>query len=262
MITIAMASYADPVDVWHTLQSLRWYHPVDDCEILVVDNAGDENVRKICKDSRVRYERWTERHGTGPVRNKIFELASRPFVLVMDSHVHFKPGAIEALKAWLEINWADATNLLHGPMYSASHQNAWTHYDDKWRSQTWGTWCRATPSVSLGSDPFEIGMMGCGLFGCRKDSWLGFAAKSGFGGIEGVIHEKYRRNGRKVLCLPFLGWSHRFRFSEEKTPFPCILEDRIRNFVLGFEELGMDLKPLMDHFGAEKVNQIARSCNG
>ncbi len=258
MITLAMPSFGNPEDVWHTLQSLRLYHPVTDCEILVVDNQGNETVKKICRDNRIRYEMWNAVNGTGPVRNKIFELAAGDFVLVIDSHVHLIPEAIKKLKSWLSDNWEDARNLIHGPLFSTSHQNIWTHYDNQWRSQMWGIWPKPISPGMIPEEVFEIEMMGCGLFGCRKDSWLGFTAEKGFGGVEGVIHEKYRRHGRKVLCLPFLGWTHRFRFENEAVPFPNDIEDRIKNFIMGFRELGMGLQPLKDHFGSKKIDRLLK----
>jgi hypothetical protein len=49
-----------------------------------------------------------------------------------------------------------------------------------------------------------IPAQGMGVFACRKNNWLGFNPKfRGFGGEEGYIHEKYRKNGKQVICLPF-----------------------------------------------------------
>jgi len=253
MITIGMPTYANSCELWFTLQSLRMYQDVDDVEILVVDNLGGEAVKKVCRDCKVRYELWNKVNGTGPVRNKIFDLAENPFVLVIDSHVLLWPGAIKKLKFWLAENWDKAKNLIHGPLVMSSLENAVRYYNNEWRAEMWGTWGELTPPELIKNE-IEIELMGCGLFGCRKDSWLRFAdGIRGFAGVEGVIHEKYRKNGRAVLSLPFLKWVHRFRPEGEAVKYPLVLQDRIRNFVLGFNELEMDKSVLYEHFGREKV---------
>lgn len=91
-------------------------------------------------------------------------------------------------------------------------------------------------------EPFEIPACGLGLFGCRRDAWLGFNAKlRGWGGEEWGIHEKYRRAGRKCLSLPFLRWVHRFGnpygHADERPAW-----DRIRNYVIWHHELGLPLE--------------------
>ena len=87
-----------------------------------------------------------------------------------------------------------------------------------------------------------------GLFSCRKSSWLGFNKEfRGFGGEEGYIHEKYRKNGKKALCLPFLRWLHRFG-RPSGVPYTNDLKDRFRNYMIGFVELGLDTTELKNHF--------------
>lgn len=74
---------------------------------------------------------------------------------------------------------------------------------------------------------------------CRKDAWLGFHPQfRGFGGEEGYIHEKFRRAGRSVWCLPFLRWLHRFGRPQGVT-YPLMRENRVRNYLLGRLELGL-----------------------
>jgi glycosyltransferase involved in cell wall biosynthesis len=258
LMTIAMASYGNPDQVWFTVEALRMYQDVSDCEILVLDNQGNDDVKKVVKGCRVRYEVFSDVPGVAPARNKIFELAKGSFVLVLDSHVLLYPKAIQKLKLWLANNWDRASNLIQGPMVLPSLKNAYTHYDDKWRGHAWGTWPPAVNPDSL-TEEIEIQMMGMGLFGCRKDSWLGLHPDArGFGGTEGVIHEKYRRAGRKVLCLPFLKWVHKFGRSGD---FPLRVEDKIRNYLLGFDEIGMDKTPIYSHFGQDKVAEIERTIN-
>ena len=98
------------------------------------------------------------------------------------------------------------------------------------------------------SEPFEIFAQGLGLFFTRKTAWLGFNEHSrGFGGEECYIHEKYRQNGRKTICLPFLKWLHRFERADG-VPYPLSLENKVRNYILEFVELGLDFTPLKQHF--------------
>jgi hypothetical protein len=91
-------------------------------------------------------------------------------------------------------------------------------------------------------------MQGLGLFACRKAAWPGFNRKfRGFGGEEGYIHEKFRRQGGRVLCLPFLRWAHRFD-RPSGTRYENRWEDRIRNYLIGWHELGMDSQATLEHF--------------
>ena len=66
-----------------------------------------------------------------------------------------------------------------------------------------GQWSTDERGADPDAPPFEITMQGLGLFACRRDAWPGFHPEfRGFGGEEYYIHEKFRRNGAKVLCLP------------------------------------------------------------
>jgi hypothetical protein len=104
-------------------------------------------------------------------------------------------------------------------------------------------------------EPFEIPAQGLGLFTCRREAWLGFNPHfRAFGGEEGYIHEKYRQHGRKTLCLPFLRWLHRFA-RPNGVKYTLTQEDKIRNYVLGFQELGLDLQPIHDHFASEGMRE-------
>jgi glycosyltransferase involved in cell wall biosynthesis len=256
-LTIGMPAFGNHDELWFTLQALRMYQDLDNTELLVVDNEGSPKIKKVAANCRATYEKFTEKRGTGPSRNKIFEKATGDFVLVMDSHVMLWPDAVARLKWWAEDNWNDARNLIHGPLVMSNLENFYTHYIPKWRSEMWGIWPDALAEQDLPKTQQEIGMMGCGVFGCRRDSWLGFHKDCiGFGGVEGVIHEKYRKHGRKVLCLPFLKWVH---FFGSRHAFPVKREEKVRNFLLGFKEVGLDPKPLYDHFGKEYVGKLANS---
>lgn len=104
-----------------------------------------------------------------------------------------------------------------------------------------------------GDEPFEVFAWGLGLFGCRKDAWLGFPPQlRGWGGEECHIHEKYRQAGAKCMILPWLRWAHRFGnpygHADARPRW-----HRIRNYIIWHAHLGLDYGPLCDHFGG-KVN--------
>jgi cephalosporin hydroxylase len=104
--------------------------------------------------------------------------------------------------------------------------------------------------------PFEIPAQGLGLFCSSREHWLGFNPDFRmFGGEECYIHRKYRAAGRKAMCLPFLKWVHRFgRVGGPK--YPLTMEGKIRNYLLGYKELGLDPEPIRKHFVDEvKVSQ-------
>jgi hypothetical protein len=117
----------------------------------------------------------------------------------------------------------------------------------------WGIWAVDHRGYDPDGEPFEIWGNGLGLFSCRREAWLGFNANfSGFGGEEGYIHESFRQAGRKALCLPWLRWLHRFG-RPSGVPYPLTRWHKVRNYVLGFQELGLDLAPIYEHFVASKL---------
>ena len=112
----------------------------------------------------------------------------------------------------------------------------------------WGQWETDERALDPTGEPFEIPMQGLGAFACRKDAWLRFSDEfREFGGEEGYIHEKFRQAGHRAICLPGLRWVHRFATPESVT-FPRSLEARLWNYVVGFSELNLDLRPALTHF--------------
>jgi glycosyltransferase involved in cell wall biosynthesis len=95
---------------------------------------------------------------------------------------------------------------------------------------------------------FEIPAMGLGVFASMKKSWLGFNPEfRGFGGEEWYIHTKYRRLGKKAWCLPGLRWVHRFE-RPKGAMYPNVIEERVRNYVIGHLENGLPLNRVYRHF--------------
>lgn len=228
------------------------YHDMTDAEILVVDNFGDNVLSDFCfhkGQGVVRYERFTDVTGVSAAKNRIFELARGEFVLVLDSHILLKPGALDITPP--------GDDLVQGPCLFNDLVRYGISWERKWRSGMWGTW---SPSVAeLPKEPVEIWATGAGCFACRRDSWLGFnPGFRAFGGETGYIQEKYRKAGRRVWCDPRLVWIHYFCNAGRKIPFPHKMVDRVRNYILGFQELGLDVGEIRRHFG-EKLFEEARA---
>ena len=154
----------------------------------------------------------------------------------------------------------DSGDLLQGPlMYDDLHRIA-THMEPRWRAGMYGVWECDPRAADPAADGFDIPMHGLGLFACRRAAWPGFHPQfRGFGGEEGYIHEKIRQRGGRTLCLPFLRWLHRFH-RPLGPPYMNRWEDRMRNYVIGFNELGLDTTEMEAHFaellGAETSTRI------
>lgn len=254
-LTIGMATHDDFDGLYFTIQAIRMYHPevLNDIEFVIVDNKPEGNhgksIRKLIDPwikEPVQYLPYSK-HQSTTVKGKVFGLAETPYVLVIDSHVFIEPGAIKKLIDFYDAG-LDGGNLLQGPLVYDDMITISTHFDQTWSGHMWGTWQTDERGVDRNSPPFEIPAQGTGLFSCRKDSWLGFNPHfRGFGVEEGYIHEKYRQNGKTTLCLPFLRWMHRFERPNPVT-YPNNLQERFRNYMIGFTELNLDTTVLKEHF--------------
>ena len=253
-LTIGMATYDDYDGTYFSVQAVRLYHPeiLDQVEFVVIDNHPDGpcSVPLKALDSAMpnyRYIPQNTHRGT-TVKNFVFEEAAGEFVLCMDCHVFVVPGALKRLIDYFEAN--EAPDLVQGPLIYDDLSNFSTHFRPDWRGGMYGCWESDERGKDAEGEPFDIPMQGMGLFACRKSAWPGFNPKfRGFGGEEGYIHEKFRQRGGRTLCLPFLRWMHRFN-RPHGVPYPNIWEERIRNYVIGFRELGLDTKPVEEHFAA------------
>lgn len=253
-LTIGCATHDDYDGLYFTIQNIRMFHPevLDDIEFVIIDNNPNSNHgksnRKLLEwiKEPVQYLPFTKYKSTS-VKNKVFDLADTPYVLCLDSHVLVQPGAIKKLIDFYD-SGRDHGNLLQGPLLYDDMISISTHFDLKWHGYMWGQWGTDPRGADINGEPFEIIAQGMGLFSCRKGSWLGYNKEfRGFGGEEGYIHEKYRKNGRKTLCLPFLRWLHRFE-RPEGISYPNNLRERYNNYIIGFRELGLDTKELEEHF--------------
>lgn len=274
-LTIGMAVYEDFDGVCFTLQHLRAFHSIFfDLELIVVDNnpasQHGKTTKAFCEKVGARYIEYPQNTGTSQTRNLVFKEAQGEYVICMDSHVFFLPGAIDALMAYYNEN-PNTKDLIQGPLVYDNYESISTHFSDEWRSEMWGTWGTDSKvwknkpiqrsiwwngkikpftfcTESVADEPFEIFAQGLGVFSCRRDAWLGFNENfRGFGGEECYIHEKYRQAGHKTLCLPKFLWWHRFA-RPNGVPYPVTSWNKVRNYVLGHLELNLPLDNIYKHF--------------
>lgn len=277
-LTIGMPTYDDFDGVYFTIQSFRLFHPEVQTRIeyLIVDNHPESSHGSACR----RLAEWVERGGRSPckyvaydairgtaaAKNQVFAEAETENVMCVDCHVLFVPTAIQRLIAYFDQHPA-TPDLLHGVLLNDDLLTVSTHFaptnEDgslRWSGGMFGQWETDERGLDLDAEPFEIPMQGMGVFACTKKAWPGFNRHfEGFGGEEGYIHSKVRRNGGKSLCVPFLRWVHRFA-RPNGIPYPNIWEERIRNYVIGHREIGLDEGPIEEHFsqiiGREKVRKL------
>jgi hypothetical protein len=264
-LTIGMATYDDYDGVYFSIQSLRLNNPelTRDVEFLVIDNHPDGPCGDALKDLEkispsYRYVPFAGQTGTA-IRDLVFSEARGEFVLCMDCHVLLAPGVLERLMDFLKRN-PDSKDLYQGPMIYDGLDSFSTHFDPVWNGGMYGTWGTDDRAQDPDAEPFDIPMQGLGLFVCRRAAWPGFNLKfSGFGGEEGYIHEKIRQRGGRTLCLPFLRWLHRFP-RPMGVPYKLRWDDRVRNYMIGFRELGLETDEMIAHFeellGEEPTKRI------
>jgi hypothetical protein len=231
--------------------------------LVVIDTHPDgpcgEALKKLeTATPNYRYVPNNSRRGT-TARDFIFDEAASELVLCIDSHVFVVPGAIRRLLEYFDAN-PGTSDLVQGPLLYDDLKTISTHFSPQWRGGMYGTWECDDRGTNPEAPPFEIPMQGMGLFSCRRSAWPRFNPRfRGFGGEEGYIHEKFRQRGGRTLCLPFLRWMHRFD-RPFGVPYCNTWEERIRNYKIGFSELGLGTEQLEEHFrtllGAESANAI------
>ena len=152
-LTIGMAHHADVARLESTVQSLRLHHAVDwNFEIVIVDNSANlpctqdlvNFINSATSHDRcvIKYVPMTDPVGTSPTRDLIFQIATGDFVLVMDCHVMLDKDAISRLlKFYSEHPKTD--DLYSGPLLTNDLRTSWTHFNDQWRAEMWGTWSTA-----------------------------------------------------------------------------------------------------------------------
>lgn len=251
-LTIGMATYNDYHGCYFTLQSIRMHHKnvLYKIELVVLDNSPDSkhgnSVKKLCKDINAKYVPYTEKQSTS-IRSEIFKHATGTHVLVLDCHVLLWENSLEKLIEYYENNF-DSYDLYHGPLVYDDMNNLSTEMLGKWNDGFYGVWHTDKRGLDIDYPPYEINCHGLALFSCKKEAWLGFNPLfSEFGGEEGYIHEKYRLNGHKVYCLPFLRWLHRFD-RPDGVPYKLSWDSRMYNYFIGWLELCLDVEEAKRHF--------------
>jgi len=256
-LTIGICVYDDYDGAFFTLQSLRMYHSevMDRVEFVVINNNPTSEHGKALKkhvDTITEPKIYLEytKYSSPFIKGKIFDIAETEYVLVIDSHVLLAPGSLKLLLDYYDKD-LDKGNLLQGPLLYDDLTNVSTHFNfnsKKWSGYMWGAWATDKRGTKSNSKPFTIPGNGMGLFSCRKDAWLGFNKKMrGFGGEEGYIHEKYKLEGKETICLPFLRWNHRFA-KPNGTPYKLDINQRFRNYMIAFQEVGKDTQEVIDNF--------------
>jgi hypothetical protein len=266
-LTIGMATYDDFDGVYFSIQAVRMYHPeiLDNCEFLVVDNhpgsATSDLIQSLARDVPLRYVPFDELAGTAAVKDIVVREARGKFVLCMDSHILFPPGALRRLLEYFDYH-SDTGDLLQGPLLSDGLDHLLTHWELKWFNGGMGMWASDARGKTIDSEPFEIPAQGMGVFACRRAAWPGYNPRfEGFATEEVYIHEKFRRAGGKCLCLPFLRWVH--RFGRPGVPYRYTDLDRFRNFLIAHQELGWDFRPAQMHWsdliGTERAARLTKA---
>ena len=215
-LTIALVAH-DYDSLCSTIRTIRFYHSeiLSECEFLVIDARaaparGDDLKALETQIPRYRYVPYSH----GPGIDPIFREAAGEFVLCVGSPVLFSPGAMSKLIEYCR-SCAESNDLLEGRQ------------------------------VGVEAPPLEADMEDLAVFACRRKAWPGLNPRlSGFCGLGAYIREKFNRAGGETICLPFLLWTHGCVASASAMPAAV---ERIRNGLIGHDELGRDPAPVVAH---------------
>jgi hypothetical protein len=260
LLTIGMSTYDDYDGVYFTMQALRMYQDIckaNEVEFVVIDNNpdgphGDATKKFVESWARdvSRYIPYTEKNSSF-VKYDIANYATSKYVLILDCHVLLQPNALTALIEYYSKN-PNCKDLVQGPLIYDDLVNYATEFDPKWQNSMYGVWHTNKEAYLVGK-PFEIQLQGMGLLSFERANWPGISKHfKGFGAEEGYIAETFRRKGGRNICLPQLGWMHRFS-RPAGVKYPLILEDRVWNYFVGWIEVTQDPQHEMvlgayDHF--------------
>lgn len=254
-LTIGMASYDDFDGTFFTIQSIYSYLSAEldvSYEFLIIDNNPRGEIAQALKQfaeimPNTRYVAYDHIQGTAAAKNQVFVHAKGEIILCLDSHILLMPGSITALLEYFSSH-PDTENLVQGPILINDHRLYFSCMADKWFNGFYGEWCIEDASESRQSEDREIKMQGMGAFACRKDAWPNFNTRfRGYGGEEGIIHEKFERLGRKTISLSGFVWLHRFS-PPSLISYENLWKDRIRNLSIGFDETQMKGRGLIPHY--------------
>lgn len=260
LLSIGMATYDDFHGVYFTIQALRMYHAIcatDDVELIILDNNPEgthgQNIKNLVSGwmaNKVKYIPYT---GTPSTFNKykIVDYAEGKYIMILDCHVMLVPGSIEKLLEYYKNN-PGCKDIIQGPLLYDDLNNYATEFKPEWRDDMYGIWHSNREAYEKG-EPFNIALQGMGMCSFEKTAWPGISPHfRGFGGEEGYIHEKFRQNGGRAVCIPQLKWVHRFG-RPDGVKYPLALEDRIWNYFIGWLDITKDpqhhmIISIIDHF--------------
>jgi hypothetical protein len=272
LLTIGMPHFDDADMAWATIQSLRnslqtyTDHLPLEFEIILVDDSPHNPSSKKLKEWiegwggqwHMRYVATPGNMGPAYAKNMVFQWARGEYTLCIDCHIFLHPEAIPSLLTYFKGN-PQTSDLLVGPNILDNFQNINTHLDPVWRGEMWGIWKHDPTAFSVFDEPREVWGSGCGLMACRTAAWQGFNEHFRFfGAEEGYIHEKFRKAGHRVILLPFLRWVHKY-FKSRPISFKLIREAKVRNYILGFQELGLPVEEIYNHFVSLDYRQDGES---
>lgn len=256
-LSVTMAVFDDYAGAWMTIMDLLMNHEdgTDDLsgvEIVVGDNNPDssegEQLRKVCLNTEgVRYFAIRDVTGSSLPKDRVIRQARGNAVLQLDSHVILPAGTIARLKQHYR-DHPETTDLITGPILHRPGQVNDTHQTLQWRGGNLGVWANHPPAKQATGEPFEVPQNGTGLFSFRREAWLGYHPSfHGYGGNESYLYEKWRRHGRKTICLPWLRWLHRFGHPGG-TKYANRWAEKCRNYLITLDALGWDRQPMLDHY--------------
>jgi len=265
-VTIGIATYDDFDGAWFTINSLYLHHPevMRSAEVVLIDNRGNgpESPELKRLDTQLPNVRYVPAgaYSSTAIRDRLFSHSRGDVVIVLDSHVLLPAGALQAVIEWFDAH-PGSRDLIQGPMLAADNQkNSASHMEPVWSAGMYGVWGYDERADDLDGEAFEIPQHGLAAFACRRDAWPGLSTKFvGFGGEEGYVHEKIRLAGGRVLCLPAFRWQHRFP-RPRGVSYRLNWADRVRNYAIGWSEVGLDPDVMAEHFveatGLESAPEI------
>jgi hypothetical protein len=242
LLTIATTAGDDFDGVYFAVQAIRFYHSeiLDDVHFLVLD-PDPEGPRAAALRGLggwiPNYTYWGHRSNGASALDLLFRFGNSEFVLAMAPHVLFAPGALGALIAYLKCH-RSTNDLLQGPLLSAARV------------------------VDPAGRPFEIPGQTPDLLVCRRLAWPGMNPRLVEGaGPDDYVHEKIRRAGGRVVCLPPLRWMRRDDGSGAGSSRQ-VGRDQVRNHLIAARELGLDPRPAVVAFeamlGTQAVEEVGR----
>ena len=149
-LTIGMCCYDDYDGVWFTIQSIKMYHPecIDDIKFVVVDGNPESSHGKAVE---TLVSKLTNKHGNNGLyvknvswastasREYVFEYATTPYVMCVDSHVMLAPGSIRKLLDYYQQN-PECDDLLQGPLLDEDGKPFANRMNPVWDYNMYGTW--------------------------------------------------------------------------------------------------------------------------